>query len=36
VEKYRKFMDMAYGHYERVDRIKDYTEYMKALGKASR
>ncbi len=36
VAQYRKFMDMAYGYYDRADRIKDYTEYMAAVKKASR
>jgi hypothetical protein len=36
VAQYKKFMDMAYGYYDRADRIKDYTEYMAALKKASR
>lgn len=36
VAQYKKFMDMAYGHFDRADRIKDYTEYMAALKKAAR
>ena len=36
VAQYKKFMDMAYGYYDRADRIKDYTEYMAAIKKASR
>lgn len=36
VAQYKKFMDMAYGYYDRADRIKGYTEYMAALKKAGR
>lgn len=36
VAQYKKFMDMAYGAFDRADRIKDYTEYMAAVKKASR
>lgn len=36
VAQYKKFMDMAYGYYDRADRIKDYTEYMAAMKKAAR
>lgn len=36
VERYKKFMEMAFGYYERADRIKEYTEYMEALKKATR
>ena len=36
VAQYKKFMDMAYGAFDRADRIKDYTEYMTAVKKATR
>ncbi|PKM97491.1 MAG: hypothetical protein CVU79_07925 [Elusimicrobia bacterium HGW-Elusimicrobia-3] len=36
VAQYKKFMDMAYGYYDRAGRIKGYTEYMAAMKKASR
>lgn len=36
VAQYKKFMGMAYGYYEKADRIKDYTEYMNAVKKAAR
>ena len=36
VAQYKKFMGMAYGYFEKADRIKDYTEYMNAVKKATR
>ena len=36
VAQYQKFMGMAYGCFEKAERIKQYTEYMAAVKEASR